>query len=65
MGHLSGRVRAGRKTGMRRAAPGLLALASALSFGAFAMIYFGLALVAICASIPWPGLPVGRPLFRF
>ena len=30
-----------------------------------AMIYFGLALVAICASIPWPGLPVGRPLFRF
>jgi hypothetical protein len=30
-----------------------------------ATIYFGLALVAICASIPWPGLPVGRPLFRF
>ena len=30
-----------------------------------ATIYFGLALVVICASIPWPGLPVGRPLFRF
>jgi len=30
-----------------------------------AVIYFGLALVVICASIPWPGLAVGRPLFRF
>jgi hypothetical protein len=30
-----------------------------------ATIYFGLALVAICASIPWPGMLVGRPLFRF
>jgi hypothetical protein len=30
-----------------------------------AMIFYGLALVAIAASIPWPGLPVGRPLFRF
>lgn len=32
-----------------------------------ATIYFGLALVAICASIPWPfpGLPVQRPLLRF
>jgi hypothetical protein len=30
-----------------------------------ATIYFGLALVVICASIPWPGLAVGRPLFRF
>ena len=29
-----------------------------------ATIYFGLALVVICASIPWPGMPVGRPLFR-
>ena len=29
-----------------------------------AMIYFGLALVAIVVSIPWPGLPVSRPLFR-
>jgi len=29
-----------------------------------ATIYFGLALVAIIASIPWPGMPVGRPLFR-
>ena len=31
----------------------------------FALIYFGLALVVICASIPWPGLAIGRPLFRF
>jgi hypothetical protein len=32
-----------------------------------ATIYFGLALVAICALIPWPftGLPVQRPLLRF
>lgn len=31
----------------------------------FAMIFYGLALVAILASIPWPGMPAGRPLFRF
>ena len=30
-----------------------------------AMIFFGLALVAIVASIPWPGMPAGRPLFRW
>lgn len=30
-----------------------------------ALIYFLLALVAMLASIPWPGLPAGRPLFRF
>ena len=29
-----------------------------------AAIYFLLALLAILASIPWPGLPAGRPLFR-
>jgi|SRR5688572_16869881 hypothetical protein len=29
-----------------------------------ALIFFGLALVLILASIPWPGLPAGRPLFR-
>jgi hypothetical protein len=27
-------------------------------------IFFGLALVAIFATIPWPGMPAGRPLFR-
>jgi len=30
-----------------------------------AAIFYGLALIAILASIPWPGLPSGRPLFRF
>lgn len=29
-----------------------------------AMVFYGLALLAILASIPWPGLPAGRPLFR-
>lgn len=29
-----------------------------------AAIYVVLALLAILASIPWPGLPAGRPLFR-
>jgi hypothetical protein len=29
-----------------------------------ALIFFGLALVVILVSIPWPGLPAGRPLFR-
>ena len=30
-----------------------------------AMIFYGLALVVILASIPWPGMPAGRPLFRW
>ena len=29
-----------------------------------ALIFFSLALLAIFASIPWPGMPAGRPLFR-
>jgi hypothetical protein len=29
-----------------------------------AAIFFGLALVAIVATIPWPGTPAARPLFR-
>jgi hypothetical protein len=29
-----------------------------------AAVFFGLALVAILVSIPWPGLPNGRPLLR-
>jgi hypothetical protein len=29
-----------------------------------AAIFFGLALVAILAAIPWPGTPAARPLFR-
>lgn len=33
--------------------------------GKLALIFYGLALVAILVSIPWPGLPAGRPLFRF
>lgn len=30
-----------------------------------AAIFYGLALLAILISIPWPGMPAGRPLFRF
>jgi hypothetical protein len=30
-----------------------------------AAIFFGLALVVILASIPWPGTPYGRPLLRW
>ena len=33
--------------------------------GRIALIFFGLSLVALLASIPWPGMPAGRPLFRF
>jgi hypothetical protein len=29
-----------------------------------AMLLFGIALVLMIISIPWPGLPVSRPLFR-
>lgn len=29
-----------------------------------AAIFFGLALLAILVSIPWPGMPNARPLFR-
>jgi hypothetical protein len=29
-----------------------------------AAIFFGLALVVMLASIPWPGMAAGRPLFR-
>ena len=29
-----------------------------------AMLFFGIALVLMSISIPWPGLPVARPLFR-
>lgn len=30
-----------------------------------ALIFFGLALLAIVVAIPWPGLPNERPLFRW
>ena len=30
-----------------------------------AAIFFGLALLVILATIPWPGMPNGRELFRF
>ena len=30
-----------------------------------AAIFFGLALLLMLLSIPWPGMPAGRPLFRF
>jgi hypothetical protein len=28
------------------------------------MVLFGIALVLIIVSIPWPGMPVARPLLR-
>ena len=36
-----------------------------LSKHVMAAIFFGLALIAIIGSIPWPGETVGRPLIRF
>jgi hypothetical protein len=30
-----------------------------------AAIFFGLALLVMLASIPWPGTPTGRPLLRW
>ncbi|MBA2306453.1 MAG: hypothetical protein H0W08_28015 [Acidobacteria bacterium] len=33
--------------------------------GRTAAIFYGLALIAILASIPWPGMPAGRPLFKW
>jgi hypothetical protein len=30
-----------------------------------AAIFFGLALLLVLVSIPWPGMPASRPLFRF
>ncbi len=33
--------------------------------GRTAAIFYGLALIAILASIPWPGMPAGRPLFNW
>lgn len=30
-----------------------------------AVIFISLALLAILASIPWPGMPAGRPFFRW
>jgi len=41
---------------VRKAAPG--------KRGRTALIFYGLALLIILASIPWPGMPAGRPLFR-
>jgi uncharacterized membrane protein len=29
-----------------------------------AMIFFGIAMVLVIISTPWPGLPVSRPLLR-
>jgi hypothetical protein len=46
-----GRVRARKTDSMRR--------------HKVAAIFFGLALVIILASIPWPGSPAGRPLLRW
>jgi hypothetical protein len=29
-----------------------------------AALFYGLSLIILLASIPWPGMPAGRPLFR-
>jgi hypothetical protein len=29
------------------------------------LVCFALATIAMLAAIPWPGMPAGRPLFRF
>jgi hypothetical protein len=29
-----------------------------------AALFYGIALIILLASIPWPGMPAGRPLFR-
>lgn len=39
--------------------------ASSLRKHRTAAIFCGLALLAILVSIPWPGMPSGRPLFRW
>lgn len=39
--------------------------ASSLRKHRLAVIFFTLSLLAVAASIPWPGLPAGRPLFRW
>ena len=39
--------------------------AAALGKHRTAAIFFGLALLIILASIPWPGTPTGRPLLRW
>jgi len=39
-------------------------LADAPSRHKAAMIFYGLALIVMLGSIPWPGMPAGRPLFR-
>jgi hypothetical protein len=39
--------------------------ASSLRKHRLAVIFVTLSLLAIAASIPWPGLPAGRPLFRW
>jgi hypothetical protein len=33
--------------------------------GKLTLIFFGLALVAVLASVPWPGTPAARPLLRW
>jgi hypothetical protein len=42
-----------------------IARAAAARKHRLAAIFFGLALLAILVSIPWPGMPNGRELFRF
>ena len=60
--HLFGMLDRGR-AGARRAREDPASLGDARRHRT-ALIFFTLALIAIFASIPWPGMPAGRPLFR-
>jgi hypothetical protein len=56
-GMIIGRARAHRPRARRKAA--------AAKKHRTAAIFYGLALLAILVSIPWPGMPAGRELFRW
>jgi hypothetical protein len=59
--HLTGMVAAAALLHIGRARTRKAAAASKHKTAA---IFFGLALFIVLLSIPWPGMPAGRPLFR-
>jgi hypothetical protein len=50
-------VHVGRVLGRRAASPGAARMRL--------LICYGLATIVMLAGTPWPGMPAGRPLFRF